>query len=115
MKSLSVRPLILCVQVVISTFPQARKMSGWCPSSSALSGDTPPRQGTHVLAARSDIVEVILPLARATLSPLPSRPLELFEMRKEPAPCEAKPIRLLLEECSTSVFLDAQGVPCKRR
>jgi len=29
MKSLSVRPLILCVQVVISTFPQARKMSGW--------------------------------------------------------------------------------------
>src|SRR5216684_258349 len=65
-------------------------------SSSPLSGDTPPRQGTHVLAARSDIVEVILPLARATLSPLPSRPLELFEMRKEPAPCEAKPIRLLL-------------------
>jgi hypothetical protein len=27
MKSLSVRPLILCAQVVISTFPQARKMS----------------------------------------------------------------------------------------
>jgi len=28
MKSLSVRPLILCVQVVISAFPQVRKMSG---------------------------------------------------------------------------------------
>ncbi len=28
MKSLSVKPLILCVQVVISTFPQARKISG---------------------------------------------------------------------------------------
>ena len=28
MKSLSVRPLILCVQVVISTFPQASEMSG---------------------------------------------------------------------------------------
>ncbi len=27
-KSLSVRPLILCVQVVISTFPQASEMSG---------------------------------------------------------------------------------------
>src|SRR6266404_953096 len=37
MKSLSVRPLILCVQVVISTFPQARKISGWCPCSSASS------------------------------------------------------------------------------
>src|SRR5712692_7199360 len=35
MKSLSVRPLILCVQLVISTFPQARKISGWCPCSSA--------------------------------------------------------------------------------
>src|SRR5713101_9524942 len=107
MKSLSVRPLILCVQVVISTFPQARKMSGWCPCSSAssptwltnlsasrksgnlkvfvrwcssmtfqpstclstvassspLSGGTPPRQGTHVLAARSDILGMILPSA----------------------------------------------------
>ena len=29
MKSLSVRPLILCVQVVIATFPQASEMSGW--------------------------------------------------------------------------------------
>jgi hypothetical protein len=29
MKSFSVKPLILCVQVVISTFPQARKRSGW--------------------------------------------------------------------------------------
>jgi hypothetical protein len=35
-KSLSVKPLILCVQVVISTFPQASKMSGWCPCLSKL-------------------------------------------------------------------------------
>src|SRR6266849_4734904 len=104
MKSLSVRPLILRVQVVISTFPQARKMSGWCPCSSASSptrftnfsasrksgnlkvfvmwcssmtfqpftcfssaassspfnGGTPPRQGTQVLVARSDITTAIL-------------------------------------------------------
>src|SRR6266571_4981155 len=128
MKSLSVSPLILCVQVVIPTFPQARKMSGWCPCSSAslptrftkssalrksgnlkvfvmwcssmtfqpstcvsraassspLSGGTPPRQGTHVLAARSDIVEVILPPARETLTPVHHcRSSELFGMRKD--------------------------------
>src|SRR5260370_22073298 len=67
-------------------------------SSSPLSGDTPPRQGTHVLAARSDIVEVILPPARETLSPLPSRPSELFGIRKERAPGESELIRLRLEE-----------------
>ena len=33
-------------------------------SSSPLSGGTPPRQGTHVLAARSDILGMILPSAR---------------------------------------------------
>src|SRR6267143_5646168 len=48
MKSLSVRPLILCVQVVIATFPQARKMSGWCPSSSASS----PTRFTNFSASR---------------------------------------------------------------
>src|SRR5260370_4195737 len=48
MKSLSVRPLILCVQVVISTFPQARKMSGWCPCSSASS----PTRFTNLRASR---------------------------------------------------------------
>src|SRR5215467_8252169 len=106
MKSLSVRPLILCVHTVISTFPHARKMSGWCPCSSAssptrftnlsasrklgnlkvfvmwcssitlhpstcfckatssspLSGGTPPRHGTHALAERSNILEMILAL-----------------------------------------------------
>src|SRR5713226_2812823 len=67
-------------------------------SSSPLSGDTPPRQGTHVLAARSDIVEVILPPARETLSPLRCRPSKLFGMRRERAPCEAELIRLHLEE-----------------
>src|SRR5216683_275517 len=69
MKSLSVRPLILCVQVVISTFPQASKMSGWCPCSSAssppFSGGTPPRHETHVFAASPDITTVILALGGA--------------------------------------------------
>src|SRR6266446_6059288 len=37
-------------------------------SSSPLSGGIPPRQGTHVLAARLDIVEPILPSAREALS-----------------------------------------------
>jgi len=48
MKSLSVRPLILCVQVVISTLPQTRKMSGWCPCSSASS----PTRVTNLRASR---------------------------------------------------------------
>src|SRR5713226_5787086 len=50
MKSLSVRPLILCVQFVISTFPHARKrkMSGWCPCSSASS----PTRFTNLRASR---------------------------------------------------------------
>jgi hypothetical protein len=60
---------------------------------------TPPRQGTHVLAARSDIVEGILPLAREALSPLPSWPPELFGLRKRRAPRETEPIRVHLEEC----------------
>src|SRR6266481_7422702 len=142
MKSLSVRSLILCVQVVIPTFPQAIDMFGWCPcfsaslpkrctnvraprksgnvkvfvmwcssmmfqpctcvsiaaSSSPLSGGTPPRQGTHVLAARSDIVKLILPPARETLSPLHCRPSELFGIRKERAHGESELIRLRLEE-----------------
>src|SRR5215831_5752036 len=51
-------------------------------SSSPLSGGTPPRQGTHVLAARSDIVEVILPLVRETLRPLHCRPSVLSRHRK---------------------------------
>src|SRR5712692_9674231 len=143
MKSLSVRPLILCVQVVISTFPQARNRSGWCPCSSAssptrftnlrasrksgnlklfvmwcssmtlqpstcfsraassspLSGGTPPRQGTHVLAASSDIVERILPPAGERVSPPPSRPSELFGMREERVPREIELIRVHLEDC----------------
>src|SRR5919199_1898399 len=37
MKSLSVRPSILCVQTVTSTLPQPKLMSGWCPCSSASS------------------------------------------------------------------------------
>src|SRR5258706_14422882 len=57
---------------------------------SPLSGGTPPRQGTHVLAARSDIAKVILPPARETLTPPPSRPAELFGMRKERAPDESE-------------------------
>jgi hypothetical protein len=45
---------------------------------------TPPRQATHVLAARSDIVEVILPPTRETLTPLRyCRSSELFGMRKD--------------------------------
>src|SRR6266852_4922464 len=48
MKSLSVKPLILCVQVVIPTFPQASEMSGWCPCSSASS----PTRFTNVRAPR---------------------------------------------------------------
>src|SRR5438132_9303484 len=42
--------------------------------SSPLSGATPPRQGTHVLVARSDIVEVILTLVRETLRTLHCQP-----------------------------------------
>src|SRR5919202_690469 len=37
MKSLSVRPFILCVHTVTSTRPQPKQMSGWCPCSSASS------------------------------------------------------------------------------
>src|SRR2546425_5319852 len=48
MKSLSVRPLILCVQVVIPTFPQASDMSGWCPCFSLSS----PTRLTNVRAPR---------------------------------------------------------------
>src|SRR5713101_1717127 len=36
MKSLSVRPSILCVQISTTTFPQASCKSGWCPCSSAM-------------------------------------------------------------------------------
>src|SRR5208337_325691 len=67
--------------------------------SSPLSGGTPPRQGTHILAARSDIVEVIVPPAHETLSLLPSRPSELFGMRKWRAPRESELIGPHLEEC----------------
>src|SRR5215471_18338498 len=37
MKSFFVRLLILCVQIVISTFPYVRKMFGWCFCFSASS------------------------------------------------------------------------------
>src|SRR6266851_4843660 len=57
--------------------------------SSPLSGGAPPRQGTHVLAERSDIVELILPSVGGRISPPPSRPPELFGMRKERAPRES--------------------------
>src|SRR5713101_6353551 len=67
--------------------------------SSPLSGGTPPRQGTHVLAARSDIVEVILPPAGERVSPPPSRPSELFGMREERVPREIELIRVHLEDC----------------
>src|SRR6266478_5758812 len=117
MKSHSVRPLILCVHVVISTFPQRRKMSGLCPcpsassptrftnlrasrksgnlkafvmwcsamtfhpstclsraaSSSPLSGGTPPRHGTQVLVARSDIATAILALRGAKVGDTDAR------------------------------------------
>src|SRR5260370_41515103 len=66
--------------------------------SSPLSGGVPPRQGTHVLAARSDIVEAILLPPRETLSPLPSRPAERFGMRKEGTPRESELIRGHLQE-----------------
>src|SRR5260370_2638571 len=36
MKSLSVRPSILCVQISTTTFPQPSCKSGWCPCSSAM-------------------------------------------------------------------------------
>ena len=36
MKSLSVNPSILCVQIFTPTFPHARKISGWWPCASAV-------------------------------------------------------------------------------
>ena len=47
---------------------------------------TPPRQGTHVLAASSDIVERILSPPGQTLSSPPSGPSELFGMRQGRVP-----------------------------
>src|SRR5260370_28817832 len=67
-------------------------------SSAPLSGDTPPRQGTHVLAARSDIVEVILLPAPETLSQLHCRLSELSGMRQGRAR-ETEMTKLHFEEC----------------
>ena len=51
MKSLSVKPLILCVQIVSLTFPHARWMSGWWPCCSASS----PTQTVKSSAARKSL------------------------------------------------------------
>jgi hypothetical protein len=74
MKSLSVKPLILCVQVVISTFPQASEMSGWCPCSSASSpyavyeregsAKVGKREGLRDVVPLNHIPSVDLPLQR---------------------------------------------------
>src|SRR6266702_5418584 len=145
MKSLSVRPLILCVQVVISTFLQARKMSGWCPCSSAssptrftnlrasrksgnlnafvmwcssktfhpstcfckaassspLSGGTPPRHGTQVLLARSNITDTILSLACHTHAEYASA------TTRRKRSCTA-----ILGGVVQLHFLDSDGYPC---
>src|SRR5260370_33246505 len=67
-------------------------------SSSRLSGGTPPRQGTHVLAPRLDILELILPSVGERVSPRPSRLFELFGMRRERVPREIELVRVYLKE-----------------
>src|SRR6266699_2832345 len=73
--------------------------------STPLSGGTPPRQGTHVLAARSDIVEVILPPARETLTPVHyCRSSELFGMRKDERLVQPNSLGCAWKKESSSVY-----------